>query len=179
MKQQQGFILILTLCITAVMSILLLISMQHGLLFHNAANRKERSHQRFFQLEYAARKLIQATKSEVADCWYQHDLANLVIQQLIHKKGCKLTIEKMNYQYSIEDLGNYPCLITLHRGSTKATHHFRLTLLIEASEDYPSSLVQIRVIKPSKQIKCVGKKKMVSLGISSWRYFSDVELAFS
>lgn len=180
MKYQQGYILILTLCITAVMSLLLLSSMQHSLLYFNAANRQENSHQRFYQLEYVARKLMRhADKNHTTHCWYQHNLANLVIQQLVQNKGCKLTIDKTNYQYIVEDLGTHPCLVTLQNHRTQATQHLRLSVLAEASEGYPASLVQLRVIKPSKPIKCVGKKKIVALGISSWRYFSDVGLEFS
>ena len=179
MKPQQGYILILTLCISAVLSLLMVSSLQHVLLYHNAANRQESSHQRFFQLEYAARKLIKVTKKERDDCFYQHNLANLVIQQLINKKGCKLTINTTNYQYLVEDLGEYPCLVTVYRGNHRATHHFRVTILAESTQDKPSSLIQIRVIKHSRQIECLGKRVNVAPGISSWRYFSNVELEFS
>jgi len=173
MKQQQGFIFIVTLYITAIMSLLLLSSMQHVLLYQRAVNKQEEERQRFYQLEHIARHLIHVPIDKLHQCIIKSNSANQVIQQVIKKQGCSFVVGMATYQYLIEDLGEYSCLVSLHQEVLKSTHHFRLTLLAPSDTEYPSSLIQIRVIKPATSLSCVHKTKYVALGISSWRYLEN------
>ena len=83
---------------------------------------------------------------------------------------------KNNYWYLVEDLGSYPCLLTVSDDEIKATHHFRFTVLTPSTPEYSSSLVQIRVIRPHAKLYCGGEINYVATGISSWRYFANVEM---
>jgi Tfp pilus assembly protein PilX len=174
--KSQGFIFILTLCITTVMSLLVLSGMQHVLLYQRAASKQEKLHQRFYQLEHTARGIIGATEHTWANCMYLQNSANQVIQELIKKNGCSLRLGDSKYRYMIEDLGTYPCLVNYAQETPKATHHFRLTVLGYFSEEEGVSAVQIRVVKRSSALLfCDRKVSMVNTGISSWRFLSRLD----
>lgn len=155
MNSEQGYILILTLCITALMSLLWLSNMQHLLLFQQASNRAEEQHQRFYQLEFLARSLIKMPLKKHSGCRF--DLNNY----------CEIKLQDQQYQYQVEDLGEYPCLVTQKNGKLTSTHHYRFTL-----KDNRSTL-EIRVMKPSTLPYCDQKIKPVIAGISSWRFLPN------
>lgn len=169
MKIQTGFIFIFTLCITAIMSVLLLATMQNVLLYQRASNQQEEVHFRFYKLEHSAHKLINVPLKKIPRCILKQDLANKVIGQA-KKSSCRIVMDKMVYHYLIEDLGEYPCLVSGPQGNLKSTHHFRYTLLLPS--DNPVMILQIRVIRPAKFFNCIKQAKYVALGISSWRYIN-------
>lgn len=173
-RYEQGFILLVTLLIIAVISLLLLASMQHILLYYKAINKLEALHRSFYHLEDVALQLAQKRfiSGEQA-CMMQEDSANKVIQNLLHQKGCTLVNGLLHYQYFIEDLGEFPCLLTYYEGNKHTTYHRRVSVM-NIEDENRRSLLQIRFIYVSGIAKCEKKERMVSLGISSWRYFPAI-----
>lgn len=111
-----GFILLMTLLILAVISLLVLTSMHHVLLYYKAINKQEVFHDRFYQLEHIALQLVQQNKSLKQDCILHSDSANQVVQDLQNRKGCTLVNGFSQYQYILEELGEFPCLVVHIKG---------------------------------------------------------------
>lgn len=176
MKKEKGFILIFTLCITALISLLVLSSMKNLMLYQRATTKREMEHRDFYQLEGIARQLIHASKTRLEPCSYHQDQANHSIMQLIEKQGCQLTIQKRIYWYLVEDLGIYPCLMIVSAKSLYSSHHFRFTVLTPATPEHKASLVQLRVLKLAKLQQCSESISYVNPGISSWRYLPNIDL---
>jgi hypothetical protein len=169
-QRHHGFILLFTLCLIAVISLLLLTGMQQVLLFHKAINQQEKEHQNFYQLEHIAFQLANpASLNRDLSCRRQGDFANQVIEQLMHHKGCSFLIAGIKYHYLVEDLGAYSCLVVTHNNNYYSTHHWRVTLQAQFKED-ERALLQIRVIQPGPELECTGELHPVMAGISSWRY---------
>ena len=166
-KQEQGFIFLVTLLIIGVISLLILVSMQHILLYHKAINQQEVQHQNFYQLEsivlHLAHKRLVAIDQV---CIVHKDSANQVLQKLVHLKGCTLG----GYQYLIEDLGEFPCFVVNIGSKKRATHHQRVSV-VQLEEGIPKSLLQMRFIHVGGIVNCPINERFVSLGVSSWRYF--------
>jgi type II secretory pathway component PulJ len=176
MNKEKGFILIFALCITTIVSLLVLSSMKNLMIYQHAATIREREHQRFYQLERITRQLIHLPKKQLRSCTQEHDKANYSIIQLVEQQGCQLSIQETNYWYLVEDLGIYPCLITVNAKSLTGSHHFRVTVLTPETEEYSASLVQVRVIETAKSQLCTGTINYVRQGISSWRYLTNIEM---
>lgn len=171
-----GFILLMTLLILAVISLLVLNSMHHVLLYYKAINKQEVFHDRFYQLEHIALQLVQQNKSLNPDCILHSDSANQVVQDLQNRKGCILVNGFSQYQYILEELGEFPCLVVHLRGKKLATRHQRVTV-VSMGNNIPISVIQMRVIHSARAIPCLRKKEhSVPLGISSWRYISYLSM---
>lgn len=163
-----------TLLIIAVISVFVLTAMQHLLLYHKVINRQEQVHERFYQLEAVALQLAQMHQLPLdLHCITHEDSANQSIKQLVHHQGCFLNAGELTYQYFIEDLGEFPCLIANKKGTKQATHHWRISVGSMNSRQV-ASLLQIRFITLGANAVCVKAERSVSLGISSWRYLASV-----
>ncbi len=174
-RKNEGFILLMTLCVLIIMSALLITCLHHILLYHKALNTQEQQHQNFYQLEYIAKQLVHSSSVTVkSSCVETQDVANEVIQWLIKGQGCALTIGQEHYRYIIEDLGNFPCLILYKQQQKYVTHHLRVSLLLLANEEHGGSLLQLRFVKPATTGSCIGEEHQIKAGISSWRYLSTV-----
>lgn len=173
MMKQSGFIFLMTLMVVAVISLLVLTSMQHILLYHKAINKQEELHQNFYQLEEIALQLVQHAPLG-ADCVGYMDAANQVLQKLQHGAGCSLKEGASEYQYFIEDLGAFPCLVVRKHGLRRASYHRRVSV-VRMAEGYPSSLLQIRFITAGAVMDCEATQRVIRSGVSSWRYFASVD----
>lgn len=173
MKKQQGFIFLMTLIVVAVISLLVLTSMQHILLYHKAINKQEELHQNFYQLEAIALQLSRHAMFG-ADCVGHKDAANQVMQKLLRREGCSLREGVSDYQYFIEDLGAFPCLVVQKNGLRRASYHRRVSV-VRMDEGYPVSLLQVRFITAGAVMKCEAKARVIRSGMSSWRYFASVD----
>ncbi|MFJ1268080.1 type II secretion system protein [Legionella lytica] len=171
-RQEQGFIFLIVLLITAVISLLVVSSMQHLLLYFKASNHQEALHQRFYQLEALALQLAQQ-KSSVSSCIRHQDAANRALDILLQHQGCSFKDGELSYQYFIEDLGFFPCLVVYEQGQKHASHHQRISVL-SLEEGVPVSFLQIRYLSASTMANCTGKERLIRLGISSWRYLGAV-----
>ena len=169
----KGFILLVTLLIVGVISLLVLTSMQHVLLYYKAINKQELLHQNFYQLEDVTLQLLHQHQVFNQDCLVRSDSANQAIHHLLHQKGCALVSGSTQYKYFIEDLGEFPCLVVRHKGRKSATHHQRITVA-PIEDGAPASLLQIRFISAGRVIPCFAKEHSVSLGVSSWRYLPSI-----
>lgn len=169
-KQNDGFILALTLGIILVLGLLLLTCMQHVLVYHKAINEQLLRHHNFYQLERSLMKLAQ-TKFNKEPCLMRGATANHVMNQLIKGAGCSLVMQRHKYRYIIEDLGEFPCLAVLHHNKKYATQHFRITLMLFAAEHQTTnSLLQVRYIEAGALSDCQGEEHLIHTGINSWRY---------
>lgn len=168
-KQRQGFIFLMTLMVMAVISLLVLTSMQHILLYYKVMNRQEELHQHFYQLDELILHLSQEPK-----CLSPHHAVNQILNQLVHGEGCFLKRGTNEYRYLVEDLGTFPCLVVNQNGVHHATHHHRISL-VSLEDAHPDSLLQVRLISVGPVSACEIKTRSIVLGVSSWRYFSKPE----
>ncbi|MGC1182028.1 type II secretion system protein [Legionella sp.] len=171
-KEQHGFIFLMTLIITTIISLLILNFMQHILLYHKAINKQEEFHQQFYQLEEIALYLGQSG-SITLDCVSYKDSANQVMQKLAQGGGCSLKRGEFEYHYFIEDLGVFPCLLVNKNGKKHASYHHRISV-VQMDEGYPASFLQERFIWVGPILNCLAQEHFVHLGISSWRYFTSI-----
>ncbi|KTD40748.1 type II secretion system protein [Legionella parisiensis] len=172
-RKNQGFILLVTLLITGVISLLILTSMQHVLLYYKTINKQEVLHQSFYQLENVALRLLHQDKALNSDCVVHSDAANQVVHNLLELKGCSLKSGLTQYKYYIEDLGEFPCLVVYYKGRKSASHHQRVTV-VSFEEESPLSLLQIRFIGSGRAIPCLVNEHAIPLGVSSWRYLPSL-----
>ncbi|MCW8471717.1 type II secretion system protein [Fluoribacter gormanii] len=172
-RTNKGFILLVTLLIIGVISLLILTSMQHTLLYYKAINKQEMLHQNFYQLEDVTLQLLHQHQAFNHDCLVRSDSANQAIHHLLHQKGCSLISGLTKYKYYIEDLGEFPCLVVRYKGRKSATHHQRVTV-VPMEDGVPASLLQVRFISAGRVLPCLAKERTVSLGVSSWRYFPSI-----
>lgn len=174
-KQNGGFIFLMTLLMISIMSLLLTASMQHLLLYYQAINQLQKTHQRFYQLESLAMQLAKKPwDSFNKECVIEADAASYNLQQLIRHQGCILERDSNHYRYIIENLGDHPCLMALQNNKTVSTHHARVSIL-EVGKNSSDSLLQLRLITPIVAQACDGEKHTVPLGISSWRYLAAID----
>ncbi|KTD72945.1 hypothetical protein [Legionella tucsonensis] len=172
-RKNKGFILLLTLLIIAVISLLILTSMQHVLLYYKTINKQEVLHQNFYQLEDIALRLLHQRTALSPDCVTRSDSANQVIHNLLEYKGCSLKSGLTQYKYYVEDLGEFPCLVVRYKGRKSASHHQRVTV-VPFEEGSPVALLQIRYISAGRVIPCLVKEHAIPLGVSSWRYLPSL-----
>lgn len=171
-RKDQGFIFLIVLLITAVISLLVVSSMQHLLLYFKASNHQEALHQRFYQLEAVALQLAQQ-KFFASSCIRHQDDANHALDTLLQHRGCSFKNGELSYQYFIEDLGSFPCLVAYEQGQKRASHHQRISV-VSQEEGIPVSFLQIRYLSAGTIANCVGNERLIRLGISSWRYLGSV-----
>ncbi|WP_165483190.1 type II secretion system protein [Legionella quateirensis] len=167
----------MTLCTICVISLLILTCIQHVFLYSKALNRQQYQHQNFYQMEDT---LMQLTELQLhlidQECIIPTKGADKVIGKLVKNEGCLVPGSDKHYRYLIEDLGDYPCVVTQKEGQMLSTHHIRITLLQSPDAYNPAaSVLQVRNIKESASESCHGETHQVSTGISSWRYISDVQ----
>ena len=168
-EKNSGFILIATLCIIALITLLILTSMQHVLMYYKAINRHKLQQREFFQHEKLALQLANTPLIE-SHCVEHSDAINTVLQRLSASEGCHFIDQQIQYYYLIEDLGEFPCLVTRQQ---KSTRHIRVSLLQRSNnQDY---LLQIRYLKPLPYLSCLSQSKVVNSGVGSWRYLSLVK----
>lgn len=174
-NRHQGFIFFMTLIVISVISLLVLTSMQHILLYYKAINRQDALHQNFYQLEEVTLQLAKSSLASIEQACVAHkDSANQSIQKLIAGKGCSLKNANSEYRYFIEDLGQFPCLLVSQKGKKHATSHRRVAV-VQIEEGQPASLLQIRYITVGRILKCQTQEHMITLGVSSWRYFPGID----
>lgn len=174
-KNYQGFIFLMTLMMTTIISLLVLTGMQHLLLFYKVINKQEETHHHFYQLEQLALQLA-STPREITQgpCFIDKESANSVVRKLLQQEGCVLKKNNLNYRYYIEDLGEFPCLVVYKNGQKRATHHRRISIA-QMEEGLPNALMQLRLISIGSLLHCLNEEHTIALGVSSWRYLSSVD----
>ncbi len=171
MKQEPGFILLLTLTILMVMSLLLLSSMHQLLLSQRALAHRALQHHLFYQLEHVIRDISRLNKSVWQPCILEQDAANDVLKQVIQKKGCVIAKNNVRFQYIVEDLGTYSCVLIKQHDIDRATHHWRISVRSLAEKKNPMMIIQVRIIQPANEDStCALIVHHAKAGISSWRF---------
>lgn len=176
-KKSTGMILIWTLCLLAIIFLLLISTWSSFLLLAKAFNHQELSHRQRYQLEYLIGQLAAQDILNQQQCLSSSKGANQIIHQLIHHQGCLLTVNAINYRYFVEDLGVFPCLVTPKGQKNWATQHVRISLLRLSRKHTSAALLQVRLIKSVStavdQSTCTTLHKIRS-GVSSWRYLTNL-----
>ena len=175
-RRCDGFIFLMTLCTICVISLMILTCIQQVFLYSKALNRQEYQHQNFYKMEDI---LMQLTEFQLdlidRECFIPVNRADKVIGKLAKDGGCLVPGGDKRYRYLIEDLGDFPCVVTQKEGQMRSTHHIRITLLQSPDDFNPATAVlQVRNIKDIASLSCHGETNQVSTGISSWRYIPDV-----
>lgn len=166
----QGFIFFLTLSLLSMMSLLLLTSMAHVLLYHKIINKLDERNRDFYALEQVVLKLSQIPFDDNS-CVMPAIGANKTLSLISQNARCSLSENNRRYQYVIEDLGIVPCLITVAK---ETSHHRRITVGVR-SEEGRLALLQVRVIQATPAAsQCSGMAQTIKPGISSWRYLTDI-----
>ena len=168
---KNGFILFMTLGFIAIINLLLLASMQYVLLYYKVTNQEQIQQHRFYQLEAVAIHLI---KHHDKTCIEYNDLAHQVMNNLMNNQGCEIHYAQVNYRYTIEELGEFPCIQVMVKNKAFSTHHIRISVLITADGTNAASFLQLRYIAPTTFCQCDGTVNLVNFGISSWRYLPDL-----
>jgi hypothetical protein len=167
-KYSQGFIFLITLMMTSVISLLVLAFMQHLLVYQKFLNQEEKGQQEFHQLETLALKLV-----NTSSCITHSDSANGTVDRLLHKEGCVFK----NYRYYIEDLGTFSCLTVNIDGKNRATNHRRISI-VQLKDGIPYAALQVRFINASSLADCPTTEHAIKIGLSSWRYIVAVDENF-
>lgn len=157
----------MTLIFITVISLIILTSMQHILLYHKMVSKQEEAQEKFYQLEKMALKLNRHVLRP--SCSISYSSANQIIQKLIHQQGCYLKKAGSDYFYLKEDLGVFHCLTVMQNNKKYSTRHQRLSIATQ-NNTHTSSALQIRLVHLGPPSECKGTERMVKLGISSWRY---------
>jgi type II secretory pathway pseudopilin PulG len=173
MKSQnnRGFILIMTLCIVAIISMLLLTCMQHLLLYSNAINKQELFQHEFYQLEQLALQLIKGPLD--SQCLSFQDAANQSFERVKAHNACFLSLGKNSYYYLIEDMGVLPCWMIHKKSWNYSAQRLRLSVLKDSNVEYNSPLLQIGLFKAVSLVPCFEQEHSVPEGVISWRYVHD------
>lgn len=172
-RSLQGFILLITLQLIGIISLLVLSTMQHLLFYHKAINRQALLQQHFYNLEKTVKHLVTGLHAlDLLACVVHETSANQILHDL-KPQGCSLFLGGFQYHYLIEDMGSFPCLITDIGGFKKATHHYRISVE-QLEKDAPAMVMQVRVILAREVMECTAKENRIPLGLSSWRYLTQI-----
>lgn len=171
-KYSPGYILIITLTTIMLVNLLLLTNMQFLLLYHKATNQTTSRHRYFYQLEEMALRIAKSNLTKEKKCLQKDEGANLALRRLLNRQGCAITNNQSGYQYTIEDLGEFPCLIIAETNT--GSHQRRVSVLLVANEEHPASFLQLRYSNPSNSPPCQNLKRPIKSGVTSWRYIAVV-----
>lgn len=178
MNKDKGFIFVITVLMITVISLLVLASMQQILLYYKVINRQEASHRYFYNLEDVTRQLIQKKRVFFDPSCIRSEVSpNQAIPKLLHHQGCFFTDEALRYEYFIEDLGDYPCLVTHTKGKVYATHHQRVSIL-QFNKGEPTSFLQVRWVAVGGVANCLTQERAIPTGVISWRYLPSIEYKY-
>jgi hypothetical protein len=168
--KQSGMILLSTLSMIIIITLLVLSRMQQTLLYAKALGQQNDGYQLFYQMELMAQRLIRDhTLLDKGDCIVQEDEANSILVRL-EKKGCSIKEGLIQYQFLIEDLGIFDCLVIKQKGEDMASQHRRFSLM-RVSQSGDKMYLQLRVITPISSIGTCNKElHVIKPGISGWRF---------
>ena len=166
---QSGMILLLTLLLLGVITALILTQLEMLLVYQKSTNHWILWQKMHHNLEQFAVKIMAQTGNlRRSQCVIpMHLNPNESIAELSTNRGCLGVMDKINYYYSLEDLGIQPCLQALVDDKHYSTHHWRLTLVSEAA---PQDILQIRFAKLAEYQLCLDNPiRQITPGLVSWR----------
>ncbi|KTD83026.1 hypothetical protein [Legionella waltersii] len=168
----KGFILVATLLMLFVFALLIATGIQQTGLYLKLINREEENHQKFYSMEYLAEQIVNNGHSALnSKCISRHHLSSKEIIHVLLNSTCVLQIGDRRFNYFIEDLGDFPCLVISKGEVNYVSHHFRLTITYGKTENSNELLLQLRYFTVSRLSECKTEVEKVSEGISTWRYF--------
>lgn len=167
MKKYQGMILINTLLMISVLALIVLSQMQLIFLQLKAMNELISRHEDFRELEVATKQLKTHTTNGTG--FIPVSNSDEIIARLKNRKGSAFTLHNRQYQFFIEDLGEFPCMEIMINSRLYTARHQRLTVAL--LNDSPL-ILQERVAVAGEYIACENKKPVrIKPGLLSWRYF--------
>jgi hypothetical protein len=166
--KQKGMILITTLSMIIIITLLLLTQMQQIVLYAKAIGLQNESFKRMEQMEMVAKQLM--NNPHLLDNWsciIEKDEANGILKQ-VKKVGCKVE-GNPNYQFLVEDLGIFDCIVIKQKNRLLSSHHYRVSL-VDRSKLEALRYLQWRFIIPSKSNGHCNKPLMkITARLSGWR----------
>lgn len=176
----RGFVLLLTLCLIALISLLSLTGMRHVLLYYKAISTQGLQQHLFHEMEQFALQLIKAKDFNTSNqgCIIRDKSPEKAFSLLVNNQGCNAVRDQEDYQYIIQDLEEYPCL-QIEKDSKKYSVHQRLfSILLKGNDRHTPSLLQLRTMKAGSETTCQGTALQIYGGVTSWRYIADVSTRF-
>jgi hypothetical protein len=175
MKQScKGFILVATLLMLLVFALLIVTGLQQTALYLKTITRQEEAHQKFYGMEYIAEHLAKYGHLERnSKCISRNQLSDKELIQVLNNSECVLPAGESRFKYFIEDLGDFPCLVIAKGELNYMSHHYRLTIIHENTDEPNTLLLQLRYFTISGVSECKSMVERVKEEVSTWRYFSQ------
>jgi hypothetical protein len=152
---KQGFVLLTTLILLALLALLVLSELQLLLLDSKALTLMKKKHQSFLALEAAANHLAFHTDLSNLSCLYNEQDSKTIHELLLRGKGCHLVHENQRYYFIIADRGLFPCL---------------LGISIRASDK--QGILELGLARLVKGYDCEKRRpRQGKIGLLSWRYY--------
>lgn len=169
---QQGIILFSTVCMIALLSLLVLSQLQLFFLEFKAFNQVARQNKTLKNIESVSKKLLADTGVWSKKCLIQAMNSPLLIEKLQANEGCLYRENGIDYQYVIENLGMFPCLQSRVNAVLYSTQHWRFTIIEKTTNQLT---LQLRVATLKAYLACeTGEVSLIKPGIISWRYIMAV-----
>lgn len=165
-SKEAGIILLSTICIMAVMSLLIVTSLQQQVLYARVLGRLQAHDKDLYHLEKLGLKLLAMKRNA---CLIKSVPGENVWAQM-PIKGCSVEQADRHYQYLIEDAGIFSCWMINTKDGLKASRHFRL-LLRQSDEEGREHYLQLRDIQAVESLEpCEDEKQIIQGGIHGWQY---------
>jgi len=165
---QAGMVILTTVIMISIVTMLVLSLMQSVYFYTKMSNAVLKRHNALYQFEAAAYHLV--TLSDLDECVLTEENPNRLVELLLKKKGCLLTLEHRLYYYLVDDLGLYPCL---QSASGDSSHHWLYTIFSPVDR----AVIQLRVARPARVLNCeLSGVRHIKMGVISWRYLTSLPL---
>jgi|GEM_PF-1162695 len=166
----KGMILLSTIGMMMVLTLFVLSLLQALFLHIKVSQRVVIKHNRLYQLESVARKVMLA-KHVDDDCYLTGVDPNHIVDMLLQHRACVFEDNHHEYFYLFDDLGLYPCLTIQEGKILHSSHHWFITIATAEANVSPE-ILQLRVAKPSRLLTCEYPDafKQINAGVISWRY---------
>ncbi|MCC5792395.1 MAG: hypothetical protein JJT82_07300 [Legionellaceae bacterium] len=160
--QDHGFVLVIVLLVLSVMSLLTLEQYQNLLLQENIQHRHQSQFRQRQQLLLAARTLVAYPAIPRAPCLTRGHQSRDILAQLNSPNACQMMIEQRSIRYSIEPMGQEPCV---HIQADFATQHYQLWLKVQGS----TLVLRVHYAISTNVRQCnTHPSRPIAPGIQSW-----------
>ena len=154
--------------------------MRHVLLYYKAISTQGLQQHLFYEMEQFALQLIQAKSSNASHqgCIIRDTSPEKAFNLLVNNQGCGVVRDQEDYQYIIQDLGEYPCLQIEKEGKRYSAHQRLFSILLKGNDSHTTALLQLRTMSTGRETTCQDTAHLIYGGVTSWRYITDVSTRF-
>ncbi len=164
MKRQHGFILMLMMVVTALISMLLVVSTQEVLNYRKVS-------QHWFQRLHDERLFeawgLKNAMSPLLSCMTNDGNPKTIFEKTTTGGGCIQALPEATIHYVYADLGDFPCLQIKSNQKNWVSHHWLMMAYFESA--YTQMRLQIRIATlGDKQLLCAQQPQFIKTGLVSW-----------